>query len=84
MKALELLKHALKGYSVHEKNIDEAIAELEELELKYDTQEIYIDDLRKELERMAKDTSELQEELRITNEAYAILLKQYHDLKDKE
>jgi hypothetical protein len=32
MKALELLKHLLKGYSVHEKNIKEAIEELEALQ----------------------------------------------------
>ena len=32
MKALKLLKHALKGYSIHEKDIQEAIAELEELQ----------------------------------------------------
>ena len=32
MKALKLLKHALKGYLIHENNIQEAIAELEELQ----------------------------------------------------
>ena len=56
--------------------------------LEYLQQELYegwdVKEEIAEVEKAIAELDELQEELRIANEAYALLLKQYHELKDKE